>query len=141
MINYLFPICNINVNSVSTAFILFLGVLLLSLLPSSIIRIWVFSIAFEGYSRQHIRKIRKEHTLYQKVTLCFLLKYENYLKTKKRIFAYWFYWIVVLIVAVMSALSAVGFIHYSTVGFLFYPLMLFDIIIWIIWIQKGKKII
>lgn len=130
---------NISLESVALAIFLFACIIIISLSPSGIIRVWVFSSAFEKYSSQRIRKIRSEHTIWQKMNLRYLIKCENPARTKKRVIAYWIYWSIVFLAAIMSTLSALGFFHHLVTGFIFFPLALFDIIIWVIWNQKGKK--
>lgn len=132
---------NISIDNILIAVFLSTCVILISLIPSGIIRVWVFSSAFEKYSKQHIKKIRSEHTIWQKMNILYLTKYENTKKTKRRVTAYWIYWIIILLSDIISFLSAIGFFHYSILEFVFFPLGLFDIIIWIVWSQRGKKII
>lgn len=123
------------------AVFLFFCVVILSLIPSGIIRVWIFTSAFGKLSNKHKKKIKNERTVWQRINLWYLVEYKkiNVSGIKKQIIAYWVYWAIVIIVATMFAISALGIISHLVPGFAFYPLMLFDIVIWIIWVQKGKK--
>jgi len=139
--NYLTQISNTRINNILFSAFIFAVVVFLSLIPSGIIRVWVFSSVFKGTSKSGLKRIRKEQSTWQWMTLCYLLQYRHAERTKKRLIAYWIYWVIVLITATMSSMSVLGFLHYRTPRFLFFPLMLFDVIIWIIWVRKGKRII
>lgn len=137
---YLMQISNIKINIIATALFLFCGIIFLSLIPSGIIRNWVYSSAFEKFSNSHINKIRNEHTLWQKMNLWYLTRYKNASITKKRVIFYWIYWGVVFITASIFAISALGFIHRLITGFLLFPLLCFDVVVWIIWTKKGRTV-
>lgn len=131
---------DIKISNITTALFLFIGIAFLSLLPSNIIRNWVYSSVFKNFSSGRIKEIKKERAIWQKISLWYLIEYSSNLTAKKHIISYWVYWIVVFIVASAFALSSLGAIPHLVTGFLLFPLLVFDVIIWFAWIKKGKKI-
>ncbi len=54
---------------------------------------WVEKAAFQGFSKSHIKRLKKEYSFWKRITLLYLIRLCDSKRVNRRIFVYWIYWL------------------------------------------------
>ena len=100
-------------------FVMIIAMIIASIPLTLLVRSWVRASAFQGYSRTHIKKAKREANFGQKPTLWYLIKHKNQQKTKRRIIAYWVYLGFIFTLACLLAGCALGWVPPAIVRILY----------------------
>ena len=119
-------------------FVMIIAMIIASIPLTLLVRSWVRASAFQGYSRTHIKKAKREANFGQKPTLWYLIKHKNQQKTKRRIIAYWVYLGFIFTLACLLAGCALGWVPPAIVRILYIIYLALSVAAPIIWRYHGK---
>ena len=126
-------------NDASTAFLVSIFDIALAIIPCSVIRAWIYSKAFQGFSKSKVKKIRKKTSLFSKISLLYLFDPKTSGNVNTRITFYWSYLVLTFACIVSTALSWQNNIIFYVSGALFFFLRAIDVFVWVLWVISGKK--
>lgn len=126
--------------SLGAAILLSVFIIILCIVPSLVIRSLISAKAFEGYSKTHIKKVKKQIPLRARISLLYLLTVSNTKAVKRRIGWAWMYWILNFCYSVLCFLFGLGVIPFGLSHFMsytFFAKRLVDVILYIVWLAKS----
>lgn len=126
-------------NDALTAFLVSIFDIVLAIISCSLIRTWIYSKAFQGFSKSKVKKIRKKASLFSKISLLYLWAPKTTGNVNMKIAFYWSYLVLTFACIVSTALSWQNNIIFYISGALFFFLRAIDVFIWVLWVISGKK--
>ena len=105
------------------------------------ISLWAREKAFYGYSKTHIKKVRKTASLWERFSLIYLIRETNTPSVKCWVAFYWFYWGTGILVGCMYAASCLELLDYSVLRYVAIPRLISDTIIGSIrWLKRRFEL-
>lgn len=95
-----------------------------------IISFWPREKAFYGYSKTHIKKVQKTATLWERLSLIYLIRETNTPSVKCWVAFYWFYWGTGILVSLMYVASCLNLLNHRVLTYAAFLRWIFDAIIW-----------
>lgn len=75
--------------------ILYIGLVVAeSSIAGHILHRWVESAAFQGFSKNHIKKVKEQYSFWKRFTLLYLIHVFHNKQVNKRLGLYWTYWLI-----------------------------------------------
>lgn len=125
-----------------TAIVCTLGVIIMLIPPNFAIRNWVFLSAFDGMSKSDKKKLKENHTIWQRILLLYTIGYDHSPKTKRRVICYLVWWFISILMASMFFLREYNTVSDVVLKFFYAPKLVFDVIISVFglnWLEYKDK--
>ena len=119
--------------------LLSVGNLLLSFVAGGIIRQWIYSVIFFGFSTTRIRKIRSKQSTIERLLMVTYYQQSIQKKARRRIIVYWGYCAAAILCSLLLLLSKESSLIWKLSGGIFFTLRIVDILFLIDWVYNRHK--